>query len=179
MKDLTLKGVAVKTAVVHTVTYFLVGLAAYSLFDYSRDFADPALKLFMRQTDDPLVRAGVLFQPIRGLLFGTVFFLLRNVFFAQKYGWLKMWISLVVIGILSTFAPATGSIEGLIYTQMKPGTMAGGMLEVLLQSFLLSVLTWLWVSRQPGRWFGRVAVILFSLSIIFPALGLMAAKLQY
>ena len=177
MKDLTFKGILAKTTVVHTVTYFLIGLTAYSLFDYSRDFSDPALKLLMRATDDPMVKAGVLFQPIRGLLFGIVFFLLRNVFFEQRYGWLKMWTSLAVIGILSTFAPAAGSIEGFIYTQIKPRAMAGGMIEVLLQSFILSMLTWIWVCRPVGKWFGRIGVFLFTAAIILPVLGLITERL--
>ena len=67
--QLTLGGIAARTVVVHTVTYFAVGFTAFKLFHYSKKFADPALSSLMRQTDDPLVQAGVLFQPIRGILF--------------------------------------------------------------------------------------------------------------
>src|SRR3990172_9686644 len=96
---LTFWAITLRTIVVHTVTYFFVGLLAFTLFDYSARFADPALSSFMRQTNDPLVTAGVLFQPLRGLLFGIVFYLLRDVLFRRKNGWLIMWITLVVIGI--------------------------------------------------------------------------------
>jgi hypothetical protein len=89
----TIWEIVARTAVVHTLTYFAIGLIAYSLFDYSARFADPALNSLMRQTDDPLVQAGVLFQPIRGVLFGLVFYLLRDVLFRQKNGWLVMWIT--------------------------------------------------------------------------------------
>ena len=54
-KQLTLWGIIARTTVVHTLTYFAVGLIAFSLFNYSAQFSDPALSSFMRQTDDPLV----------------------------------------------------------------------------------------------------------------------------
>jgi len=75
-KKLTLWGIVAKTTVIHTLTYFAIGLIAFALFNYSARFADPALSSFMRGADDPLVQAGVLFQPIRGALFGFVFYLL-------------------------------------------------------------------------------------------------------
>ena len=81
MKQSPFTAIALKTTVVHTATYFLVGLIAFSLFDYSARFADPALRFLMRQTNDPLVQAGILFQPIRGILFGLVYYLLRDVSF--------------------------------------------------------------------------------------------------
>jgi len=175
--QLTLMGIIGKTVVVHTLTYFVVGLIAFSLFKYSERFADPALSSFMRPTDDPLVRAGVLFQPIRGALFGLVFYLLRDVLFRQNNGWLIMWITLVVIGIISTFGTATSSIEGFIYTKLsyKKG-LWGGLIEVLSQSFLLSVVTYYWVNHPGTVWINWVLVILFLIALILPALGLLARR---
>ena len=71
----------VKTIVTHTVTYFIMGLLASTIFDYARFFAESGLNLMMRQTNDPWVMMGPLFQPIRGILFGIVFYLLRKPFF--------------------------------------------------------------------------------------------------
>ena len=175
--QLTLMGIIAKTVVIHTLTYFAVGLIAFSLFKYSERFADPALSSFMRPTDDPLVRAGVLFQPIRGALFGLVFYLLRDVLFRQNNGWLIMWITLVVIGIISTFGTAAGSIEGFIYTKLsyKKG-LWGGLIEVLSQSFLLSVVTYYWVNHPGTVWLNWVLVILFFIALILPALGLLARR---
>lgn len=70
-----------KTIAAHTLTYLAAGLVAFSLFDYATGLADPTLAALVRQTDDPLVQAGVLFQPIRGLLFGLVFYSLRDSLF--------------------------------------------------------------------------------------------------
>lgn len=38
---LTLWGIAARTVIVHTITYFAVGIAAFNLFDYSTRFAEP------------------------------------------------------------------------------------------------------------------------------------------
>lgn len=89
---------------------FFIGLSAFFIFDYSTQFAETDLRLLMRPTTHPLVMAGPLFQPIRGFLFGIAFFLLRDFLFGKPRGWLTLWIVLVIIGILSTFGPAPGSI---------------------------------------------------------------------
>ena len=104
--------VVVKTTVTHTVTYFLIGLAAYWSFDYARRFAEPGARPLLRQADEPLVMAGPLFQPIWGLLFGLAFYPLRQPLFGARAGWLVLWLVLVVVGILGAFGPAPGSVEG-------------------------------------------------------------------
>ena len=53
-----------KTAVTHTVTYFIMGWLFSTIFDYTRLYAATSLNLLMRQTNDPWVMAGPLFQPI-------------------------------------------------------------------------------------------------------------------
>ena len=80
----TLLETVVKTIVTHTVTYFIMGLLASTILDYTRFFAESSLNLMMRQTNDPWVMVGPLFQPIRGILFGIVFYLLREPFFGKK-----------------------------------------------------------------------------------------------
>src|SRR5262249_27221313 len=78
----------VKTMVTHTVTYFLIGWAAFWSLGYARTFAEPGVRPLMRQADEPLVMAGPLFQPIRGLLFGLAFYPLRGPLFGARAGWL-------------------------------------------------------------------------------------------
>jgi hypothetical protein len=85
-----------------------------------------------------------------------------------------MWISLVVIGIISTFGTAPGSIESLIYTKASFNSLWVGEIEVLSQSFLLSILTWYWVTHNEKRWLKWVLGILFCIALLLPALGLLA-----
>lgn len=171
----TLLEVMTKTIVIHTITYFLVGLVAYFIFDYSTRFSDPALASLMRPTNHPLVQAGIIFQPIRGILFGYIFYRLQNVFFNDEKGYWTLWFTLIVVGIISTFGTAPGSIEGLIYTQMKLSGMWQGLSEVLLQSFLLSYLTWYWVNYPEKKWMGRAFFATFVVALLIPALGLVAS----
>src|SRR5579864_1426846 len=88
-----------KTVVTHTVTYFFVGLLAFVSLDYARKFTESDLQLLMRQTGDPMVMAGPLFQPIRGFLFGIVLYPLREALFNKKTGWLVLWGVLVAVGV--------------------------------------------------------------------------------
>ncbi len=169
--------IVTKASMVHTFTYFIVGAGAFYFFKYSERHASPVLRSFMRQSDDPLVRAGPLFQPIRGILFGFIFYLLRDVFFLENNGWLVMWATLVVIGIVSTFAPAPGSIEGFIYTKLTPSKSGiGGMIEVLTQSFLLSTLSYYWVKHPELSWLNWAFGTLFLISMALPILGFLASK---
>jgi hypothetical protein len=162
-----------KTIIVHTVTYFVCGLVAYSLLDYERHFADPNVRIFMRQTNEPIVMAGPLFQPLRGLLFAIAFFPLRSVLFGQKYGWLRMWLMLVVVGILCTFGPSPGSVEGMIFTVFPIRLQLFGMLEVLAQSLLLSAILCHWVNYPQKRWLNWALGSAFCLVLVLPVLGLL------
>lgn len=172
----TLWGMVIRTAVVHTLTYFVAGLIASNLFGYATLFAEPGYRSFMRQFDDPMVGAGVLFQPIRGALFGLVFYLLRDVLFRRRDGWLITWVMLVVVGILSTFGPTPGSIEGLVYTTLSLASQLRGLPEVLTQSLLLSVLTFYWVTHPEKRWLSWTLGILFVIALLLPVLGLLVSR---
>lgn len=80
-------------------------------------------------------------------------------------------------GIISTFAPVPGSIEGFIYTKLTPNKSGiGGMVEVLIQSFLLSVITYYWENHSELIWINWVLIIFFTISMALPILGLLANK---
>lgn len=167
----SLLAIAAKTIVVHTVTYFVVGIVVFNLLDYPARFAEPIVRDLMRSMDDPLVRAGPLFQLIRGLLFGIVFYLLREVLFAKKNGWLTMWITLAFLGIFSTFAPASGSIEGMVFTKLPIVGQLFGLIEILVQSLLLAVVTFTWVTLPEKRWISWVMVGFFVIILLLTILG--------
>src|SRR5215216_7383869 len=115
---ITLFGLTLKAIAAHTLTYFLVGLVASIVFNYSADFARPELRAYIRQLGDPIIALGPALQPIRGILFALAFYPLREILFKRKNGWLITWWLLVALGILSTFAPASGSVAGAIYTTL-------------------------------------------------------------
>jgi len=173
---LTLFSLTVKAIVVHTVTYFLAGLLAYTLGGYERTFSEPPLSFFMRPTSDRLVMAGPLFQPIRGVIFALALYPLRSVLFGEKRGWLILWWLLFALGVLSTFGPAAGSVEGLIYTIIPPLDQLLGLWEVVLQSFLLSVVLFYWVNHSEKRWLNWTLGLAFCVVMILPLMGLLVAR---
>jgi hypothetical protein len=167
-------GIIIKTAMVHTLTYFIVGFTAFTVFNYTATLSHA--KSNMRPATDSLVRAGVLFQPIRGALFGIILFFLRDILINQGNGWLITWLMFVIVGILGTFAPAASSLEGLIYLKPGIGTNWGGLIEILTQSFLLSVINFYWINNSSLIWLNWTIGTLFLLSILLPALGLIMKK---
>ncbi|MEW5974162.1 MAG: hypothetical protein AB1898_00005 [Acidobacteriota bacterium] len=170
------RSILAKTVVTHTVTYFVVGVTAFFLFDYAALMAETELRGLMRPLHHPMVMAGPLWQPIRGSLFGLVFYLLREPFFARKNGWLSMWVVLASAGILGTFGPAPGSLEGLIYTIFPFSLHMTLLPEILAQSFLLSWLLFQWVNHPEKRWLNWTMGAAFVLALLFPILGLVASS---
>jgi len=170
----SLPSIATKTALVHTITYFIAGILAYTTMDYAKAFSDPALHGYMRATTERIVMAGPLFQPIRGLLFGLVFYLVRDSTFARSRGWLTIWMILLIVGIMDTFGPAPGSIEGLIYTTLPAGRQIFGLWEVVLQTLLFSFATWYWVRTPNARWLTITMWALFAIVMALPTMGLLA-----
>ena len=72
MKPTSFSSIVTKTAIVHTVTYFLVGLLSFVFLDYSAKYADPVVSQLMRQTNDPWVAAGPAFRISKGKIAATV-----------------------------------------------------------------------------------------------------------
>ncbi len=175
--QITLSGLTLKTIAVHTITYFVVGFVAYNVFNYASDFAQADMRTWMRQTDDPIVALGPALQFIRGILFALAFYPLREILFGRKNGWLVTWLLLVTLGILSTFGPAPGSVEGAIYTTLplRGQFLSGGMLEILSQSFLLSGILYYWVNHPEKRWMNWLLGILLVLVIFMSLMGYLAA----
>jgi hypothetical protein len=166
-----------RTIVVHTITYFLMGILAATLLGYAEAFATPWMACWMRQLDDPMVTAGPLFAPIRGLIFALAFYPLRGLLFGRKNGWLVLWWLLVALGILSTFGPAPGSVEGVIYTVIPISQQLRGWLEVVTQALLLSVILVYWVNHPKKRWLNWLMGVIFVVMLLLPALGLLVTAL--
>jgi hypothetical protein len=162
---------AFKTIVVHTVTYFVAGVLALWLLDYSEVHATE-LSAMMRQTTDPLVMAGPLFQPIRGLVFAAAIYPVRAGIFHRPRGWLVLWWLFVALGIVATFGPAPGSLEGLVYTVIPVSRQLVGLSEVIVQTLLLASLLVYWVEHPGKRWLSRLMVGAFVLVLLLPILGL-------
>ena len=165
---------AAKMAVCHTITYFVMGAIAYNLFHYAELFNQP--NSGFRHIDDPLVILGVVFQPLRGLLFATVFYPIRKAVFGRKWDWLVMAWILVGLGILGTFGAPPGSMEGFIYTTVPIFFQLRGYVEIVTQAVLLSVLVCWWLRHPEKKWVNWALGVVFVIVVGLPVLGLLAKK---
>ncbi len=170
------RSLVVKTIVTHTITYFVFGVLALFVFDYASLFTETDLRFIMRPTSDPMVMAGPLLQPIRGFLFASLLFLLRETFFATRWGWLRLWLVLLVFGILGTPGAVPGSLEGLIYTKIPLWVQLKGLPEVVLQTLVFSRLLCYWVDHPEKRWLGWSLGIVFAVVYVLPILSLLAGR---
>jgi hypothetical protein len=69
-----------RTTLIHTLTYFIVGIIVSKIFNYSAVFRLPEIESFMRQSDSIYVLLGPFLQPIRGLIIGLGLFPFRKFF---------------------------------------------------------------------------------------------------
>lgn len=165
---------AVKTVICHTLTYFVMGLLAFHFLHYA-DFINKP-NSGMRPTTDPLMMFGPALQVVRGVLFATVFYPLREILFGRKNGWLLIAWILIAVGILGTFAAPPGSLEGFIYTTVPAASQLRGYLEIVPQALLLSLMLFYWV-RHPGKKSVNWALgVAYGILVFLPVLGLLAPK---
>jgi hypothetical protein len=66
-------------------------------------------------------------------------------------------------------------MEGLIYTIIPVPYQLIGLLEVIPQAFLLSVILHYWVNHPEKKWIGWVLGILFGLLYLMGTLGALQA----
>lgn len=169
---ISLASVMYKSAIVHTATYLIFGMFAFYGFDYTEDFSSGLLAGYMRPATEPIIMLGPVFQPIRGALFGIVFYLLADILFTQNLGWLKMWVMLIIIGILSPFGPSPGSIEGAIYTRLSyPSLYSYTLVEVYGQALTLAVGVYFWVRNPRNRWVGWGFTAIAAFAVLAPIAG--------
>jgi len=128
-----------KVTAAHTFTYFFCGLIFTQLLNYD----DAYLELLgFKPMDEISGLAIILGQIVRGILLGIVVWWIKDSIIGKKLAWLRLWAILVILGIVSTYGPAPGSIEGLIYLAPVDGPVNSGasIFEVLLQPLLLSII---------------------------------------
>jgi hypothetical protein len=157
----------------HMVTYFVAGVLAFFLLDYEKVFRSEHMACWMRPLDSIWVALGPGLQWIRGLVFAVVLYPFRGVFLNGKRGALKLWGLLLGLGILSTYGPAPGSVEGLIYTTIPPLQQITGLSELVGQSLAFSLLLVAWY-RHPHKAWGGVLYTLAVLVILMSVAGALA-----
>lgn len=161
----------------HMVTYFIAGIFAYNLLNYKGLFDTEALSCYMRSTDSPWISAGPALQIVRGLIFSLALWPFRSIILENKTGWLKLWILIIGLCILSTTSACPGSIEGMFYTIVPFKNQIIGYLEVVPQTCLFSMLVVFWY-HYPKKIWTILSIIFIALIILMSTLGIFAANIS-
>lgn len=162
----------------HVISYFVVGLIAFTVLDYRTLYAETELRHLMRSTDSAWVAAGPALQLIRGALFGLVLwpFVDRIV---VRGGALRLFGLMLGLAVLGTAGPSPGSLEGVFFTTLPLEIHLIGLPEVITQTGLCSAMLVAWC-RKPARWMdfaaivGIVVVMLMSIAGVLAAFGILA-----
>jgi hypothetical protein len=154
----------------HMITYFIAGLLAVNLMDYETLFRSGGLQHYMQPTDAPVVALGPSLQWIRGVIFALVLWPFRDIILSPERGWLKLWGLFVGLGILATFGPALGSVDGVIYTKIPVEIQFRALPELIFQSLMLSVGLWWWYSN-PRKWMTILSIVLVALIVFMSIAG--------
>lgn len=129
-----------KTTGIHIFTYITCGIFFSVLFNYQSLFTMEGVEGFMKEVGGTSTLLGPLIQVARGILFGIVLLLFKDSFMNKKYGWLRLWAILSIIGIINTPGPSPSSIEGIVYTNIPLEFHLKGAPEIFIQTLLFSYL---------------------------------------
>ena len=129
-----------KVTIYHIITYIVAGIIFSSLFNYRELYQLGNTAYFMRPFDSTSSFIGPVFQILRGILFGVICLLFRPYIIEDKHAFIKLFLIILVIGIINTPGPSPGSIEGIIYTQLPWQLHVFGLPEVIIQVFAFSYL---------------------------------------
>lgn len=164
--------------VAHVIAYFIAGLSASNLFNYGELFASNTLSLLMRPVTEPVVAlGGGVLQIIRGIIMALVLLPIRKVFTEEKCGFLKLGLLILGLSVMSTFAAATGSVDGFIYTKLSFAEHVIGYFEAALWIFLFVGILWTFYKFEK-RAINITALVLFILIILMSIAGYFAEDLN-
>ena len=132
-----------KVVIAHVFTYTLCGIIAMNLFSYW-DWIHEQNN--WRGMDDIITQLALVFQILRGILYGIVILLLKDTIIYSKYGIIKLFVIMAILGFFNTPAPSPGSIEGFIFMKPQPqdapplNILIGGHMEIFIQNLLFCII---------------------------------------
>jgi len=155
----------------HTIAYFIAGVFAVNVFNYGELF--PRL-LIMRPITDPIIPLGAGLQVVRGLIMSLILLPLYQVFTKGKFGFLKLGLLILGLSVISTFAAASGSFEGFIYTNIPFAEQIVGYPEAIVWILLfIGILAAFY--RFEKKAITIISIVIVVLIVLMSVMGYLAA----
>ncbi len=154
---------------IHIFTYIISAIIFAIVFDHSELFRKGITSYYMKDYGSVSIITGPFIQLLRGILYGVVLLLTKNSFINRKYGYLKLWIVMLILGLFNPLTISPGSIMGMVYTQLSLEFHIKTAIEVAVQSLLFAVMV-----AKPSCFKMKVTLapkVVFALTILL-ALGL-------
>lgn len=129
----------IKVMAIHTLTYILSGIIFKSVFDYDTLFQLDGVRTYMKNLNTNAVAIGPIIQILRGILLGLVLLPFRTVIYS-KLGWFYLWSLLIIVGVISPYGAAPGTIEGVVYTTIPLKFHLTMLPEIIVQTLVFSIL---------------------------------------
>jgi len=172
----SLAGFLGRVTLVHFVTYFVFGVifAFFNPFHPGEHviYALPEWEPFFRPITSHLVRAGGLFQLVRGPILALALFPFRRVFLQDRRGWVFLWGLFLALAIVAPSGASPGSIEGFVYTKLPVWLHLAGVPEVILQTLAFSLLVFFWERRRAKK-IAIPLLVTFIVMLVLLVLGLL------
>lgn len=154
----------------HMCAYLIAALFAIPILNYQELLSTELLSIYMREFSSPIVALGPILQIVNGFFIALILIRIRGSLVRVKQGWYTLFIIVAGFSIFAPQAPAPGTFEGYIYTQLPIPIHLIGLPECLLYSFLFSFGLYKWYER-PGKAWNIIVSILIIVIALISALG--------
>ena len=135
---------AVRTVIVHLVTYMIAGMLAYFI-QWGGVYGGPAMQTYMKPPSEyiPWVIPS---QTLRGFLIAVALYpFLDKILEMKRWGWLSVSSLYLLIG---TVAGSGGVIEHIVFTTVPVSFTLATLPEITAQGLLFGYLLVLWERRS-------------------------------
>lgn len=169
-----------RVVVIHIITYILCAITFTIVFDYSELYRTGITAYYMKDYGSVSIIVGPFIQLIRGILYAVVLLLTKNSFIDNKYSWLKLWIVMLILGLLNPLTISPSSVMGMVYTQLSLEFHLKTAIEVAAQSLLFAAIV-----TKPSFFESKVSIapkvllsiIILSVIGIFISIGVLLLSL--
>ena len=139
-------GFFLKVVFTHVITYCVCGMISYRINNY-KEWIEKNQGVNWRDKNSLIFQLSPVFQILRGILFGIVLLLIKDVIIDTNLGFLKLFVILTILGLFNVYSPAPASIEEFIYVKPPPPDelppvrqQVGAILEIIIQIFIFSII---------------------------------------